>query len=68
MMERQKYKMAKNLTLNKKRPVKHLNEIQAKVHLKSAKIKVIVEIPWSALERRFNAELETKKFRRKRRK
>jgi hypothetical protein len=60
--------MSKKSAPNKKRPVKHLNEIQAKVHLKAAKIKIIVEIPWSALERRFNAALETNKFRRKRRK
>jgi hypothetical protein len=51
----------------KKRPVRHLNETQAKVHLRAGVLKVIVEIPWADLERRLSTPLETGKFRRKRR-
>ena len=29
------------------RRVRHLNEVPAKVHLKSGKLKIIVEVPWS---------------------
>jgi hypothetical protein len=48
--------------------VRHLNEVPARVHLKAGKLKIIVEIPWSDLERRLHTGLETKRFRRKRRK
>ena len=60
--------MAKKSKAGKKRPVRHLNEVPAKVHLKAGKLKIIVEIPWADLERRLHTELETKRFRRKRRK
>jgi hypothetical protein len=50
------------------RRVRHLNEVPAKVHLKAGKLKIIVEVPWSDLERRLRTKLPTKKFRRKRRK
>ena len=57
--------MQRKATTNKKRPVRHLNEVPAKVHLKSGKLRIIVEIPWADLSRRLHAELETKRFRAK---
>jgi hypothetical protein len=50
----------------KKRRVRHLNEVPAKVHLRAGILKVIVEIPWTDLERRLSTTLPTGKFRRKR--
>lgn len=40
------------------RPVRRLNEIPAKVHLKSGKLRIIVEIPCADLSRRLHAELD----------
>ena len=59
--------MPKKLPASRKRPVRHLNEVPAKVHLRSGKLRIIVEIPWADLSRRLHAELETTRFRRKRR-
>ena len=54
------------MTVKTQRRVKHLNEIPAKVHLKSGRLKVVVEIPWADLERRLGATLKAeKKFRKK---
>ncbi len=51
----------------KKRRVKHMNEVPAKVHLKAGKLKLIVEIPWADLEKRLGAKLPAaKRFRKKR--
>jgi hypothetical protein len=53
----------------KQRRVKHLNEVPAKVHLQAGKLKIIVEVPWTDIERRLGAELKlkaVKKFRKKR--
>lgn len=57
--------MAKKPKVNKKRPVAHMNEVPARVHLRSGKLRIIVEIPWADLSRRLHAELETNRFRRK---
>jgi hypothetical protein len=52
----------------KKRPVRHLNETQAKVHLRAGVLKVIVEIPWADIQRRLKSVSgKPGKFRRKRR-
>jgi len=59
--------MRKKHDKGKKRPVRHLNEVPAKVHLRAGKLKIIVEIPWADLSRRLHTDLETKRFRRKRR-
>lgn len=58
--------MPKKPAASKRRRVRHLNEVSAKVHLRSGKLKIIVEIPWADLERRLRTELPTNKFRRKR--
>lgn len=50
----------------KKRRVRHLNEVPAKVHLRAGGVEVIVKIPWAEFERRLGTTLPTGKFRRKR--
>jgi hypothetical protein len=56
------------MATKKQRRVKHLNEVPAKVHLRSGKLKIIVEIPWDDLERRLKTPLKSKakRFRKKR--
>ncbi len=57
--------MARNAIPKKRRPVHHLNEVHARVHLRFGKLRVIVEIPWEDLSRRLHTALETNRFRRK---
>jgi ribosomal protein L14E/L6E/L27E len=54
----------------KKPKVRYLIDIPARVHLKTGKIKITVDIPWSKLEGRLHAPVKAaaKRFRRKRRK
>jgi hypothetical protein len=48
--------------------VKHLNEIQARVHFRANGLRVSVTVPWDDLERRLGVSLEAsrKKSRKKR--
>jgi hypothetical protein len=54
----------------KKRKVRYLTEVPAKVHLRPRSLKIIVEIPWADLERRLHTPVKAaaKRFRRKTRK
>jgi hypothetical protein len=56
--------MPKNLEASK---VRHLNNLRAYAHLNPADLRIIVDIPWKVLEKRFGTELKTNIFRRKRR-
>jgi hypothetical protein len=56
--------MAKNLAPSK---VRHLNKLRAYAHLKPSDLRIIVDIPWTVLERRLGTTLKTNIFRRKRR-